>query len=150
MADKKISELTAATSVSSTDVVPIVQGTVTKKITPTVLFGNIPGDVKYAGISIENGTPDTVQTGAASVTTAITYLSNITTGVTAVTLADGVQGQKKTFVMTVRDSHNMELTPTNLMGPATKITFSEIGQTAVLKFMNNAWCVLSVYGATVS
>lgn len=149
MADKKISELTAATSVSTTDVVPIVQGTVTKKITPVVLFGNIPTDIKYAGIIVETGTPDTVQSGAVSVLTAITYLSNITTSDTTVTLADGIQGQEKTFVCTVRTTNNIVLTPTNLAGASTTITFSAVGQTCKLKFMNNEWCIMSVFGASI-
>ena len=148
MADKKISELTAATSVSTTDVVPIVQGTTTKKITPVVLFENIPSSVKYAGVCVETGTPDVVSSGAISVTTAITYITNITTSVMTVTLADGVQGQEKTILMTIRDTHNMTLTCTN--SSFTNITFNGIGQTAKLKFMNSKWHILSVYGATAT
>jgi hypothetical protein len=150
MADKKISELTAATSVSLTDVLPIVQVTSTKKITPVVLFGNIPTDVKYAGFIAETGTPDTVATGAASITTAITYLSNVGGSLATVTLANGVQGQEKTFLMTARTSNDIDLVPANLIGTDTKITFSAVGQTVKLKFMNSQWCVLSVYGAVVS
>lgn len=149
MADKKVSELTASTSVSITDVLPIVQGSVTKKITPVVLFGNIPTDIKYAGILVETGTPDTVQTGAISLTTAITYLSNVTTGTTSTTLADGAQGQEKTLCMTVRTTNDVDVIPTNLVGVATKLTFAEVGQTAKLKFMNGSWHIMSVYGATV-
>jgi hypothetical protein len=147
--DKKISQLTVATSVSITDVVPIVQGTVTKKITPVVLFGNIPTNVNYAGVLVESGTPDTIQSGAASISTAITYLSNITTGLTTVTLPDGIQGQEKTILCTVRDSHDIELVPTNFAN-GLRITFGAVGHTCKLKFMNSEWCVLSLYGATIS
>ncbi len=148
MADKKISELTAATSVSTTDVVPIVQGTTTKKITATVLFENIPSSIKYAGICAEVGAPDTVQSGAISTVTAITYLSNITTSSMIVTLADGIQGQEKTLLMTVKTTDNIVLTCTH--SSFTNITFTGINQTAKLKFMNDKWNILSVYGATVN
>jgi hypothetical protein len=76
-------------------------------------------------------------------------LSNITTGDTVVTLANGIQGQEKTVVMTVRDTNNITLTPTNLAGAATSISFIAVGQTCVLKFMNGSWNIMSIYGATV-
>ena len=42
MADTKISELTAATSVAAADSLVLVQSGVTKKVTSTTLFKNIP------------------------------------------------------------------------------------------------------------
>lgn len=147
MADKKISQLTSVTSVLVTDVLPIVQNSVTKKVTVESLFESIPSDIKYAGISVETGTPDQVQSAAASLSTAITYLTNITTGTTTVTLADGIQGQEKTFVCTVHETNDVELIPASFI--ATKITFTAVGQTAKLKYMNGSWHIMSVYGATV-
>jgi hypothetical protein len=67
----------------------------------------------------------------------------ITSGAaSAVTLADGYEGQFKLVVMKTRDgSHNAVVTPTNLTGGST-ITFSLAGQYVLLQFTGGSWLAL--------
>lgn len=82
----------------------------------------------------------------ASPTTAITNIT--TTGAATISLADGVQGQIKTFVM-ITDAGDAVLTPLNRLGYS-QITFNDVGDTVTLMYTNNKWAVLSFYGAVVS
>ena len=82
----------------------------------------------------------------ANVTSAITNIT--TTGSATISLADGVQGQIKHFVM-ITDAGDAVLTPLNRLG-FSQITFNDVGDTATLMFTNNKWAVMSFYGAVVS
>jgi hypothetical protein len=82
----------------------------------------------------------------ANVTSAITNIT--TTGSATISLADGVQGQIKHFVM-ITDAGDAVLTPLNRLG-FSQITFNDVGDTVTLMFTNNKWAVLSYYGAVVS
>jgi hypothetical protein len=82
----------------------------------------------------------------ANVTSAITNIT--TTGAATISLADGVQGQIKHFVM-ITDAGDAVLTPLNRLG-FSQITFNDVGDTVTLMFTNNKWAVLSFYGAVVS
>lgn len=103
---------------------------------PVVLDGkNIQGDVQsFSGA------------GAIPVTGAIVKLT--TTGVNALTLADGTDGQILTIVMIV-DGGNGTLTPANPAGFAT-IQFNDVGDTATLVFTNSKWYIISNNGCTVA
>lgn len=87
-------------------------------------------------------------TGAlvANVTSAITNIT--TTGAATISLADGVQGQVKQFIM-ITDAGDAVLTPSNRLG-FSQITFNDVGDTVTLMFTNNKWAVMSYYGAVVS
>ena len=87
-------------------------------------------------------------TGAlvANVTAAITNIT--TTGSATISLADGVQGQIKQFVM-ITDGGDAVLTPVNRLG-FSQITFNDVGDTATLMYTNAKWAVISFYGAVVS
>jgi len=74
--------------------------------------------------------------GAVNLTQPLTHI--YTTGVNALTLADGVEGQRKTLVM-AGDSGDGTLTPTNLAGAPTTITFKNVGDTAELLFTSGTW-----------
>jgi len=82
----------------------------------------------------------------ANVTSAITNIT--TTGSATISLADGVQGQIKHFVM-ITDAGDAVLTPLNRLG-FSQITFNDVGDTATLIYTNSKWAVLSFYGAVVS
>jgi len=82
----------------------------------------------------------------ANVTSAITNIT--TTGSATISLADGVQGQIKHFVM-ITDAGDAVLTPLNRLG-FSQITFNDVGDTVTLMFTNNKWAVMSFYGAVVS
>jgi hypothetical protein len=82
----------------------------------------------------------------ANVTAAITNIT--TTGAATISLADGVQGQIKQFVM-ITDAGDAVLTPVNRLG-FSQITFNDVGDTATLMYTNAKWAVISFYGAVVS
>jgi hypothetical protein len=198
MADQKISELTAATSAASADLLNIVQGGSNKKLTianflanlnsPVVINENgadqdtrIEGDndanliytdagndkvgigsstpsekLDVAGnLAISDGflrlsaTPQSLA-GAGSLvvnaTSAITYVT--TSGSATLSLGDGVQGQEKTIVF-ITDGGDAVVAPSSTAG-YTNITMADVGDTVRLIFVNSAWYILSVYGATVA
>jgi hypothetical protein len=82
----------------------------------------------------------------ANVTSGITNIT--TTGAATISLADGVQGQVKQFIM-ITDAGDAVLTPSNRLG-FSQITFNDVGDTVTLMFTNNKWAVMSYYGAVVS
>ena len=87
-------------------------------------------------------------TGAlvANVTAAITNIT--TTGAATISLADGVQGQIKQFVM-ITDGGDAVLTPSNRGGFA-NITFNDVGDTVNLLFSNSKWYIVASYGVTIA
>jgi len=91
---------------------------------------NAPGAIEYGG------TPQTLTgAGAVDVISAITYV--VTTGANALTLADGVLGQRK-FILMTTDAGDGTLTPSNL-GNGSTITFDDVGDSADLIFANGSW-----------
>lgn len=73
--------------------------------------------------------------GAVDVVNDVTLVTS--TGVNALTLADGEAGQRK-FIIMIVDAGAATLTPTNLGNGAT-ITFDDVGDCAELIFVNSAW-----------
>lgn len=89
-----------------------------------------------AKVLLYGGTAQTLTgAGAVNVTSSITHV--VTTGADALTLADGVEGQRK-FIVMKTDGGDGTLTPTNL-GNGTTITFDDVGDSADLLFTNAAW-----------
>jgi hypothetical protein len=104
-------------------------------------------------VEIPNGylrfseTPQTLTgAGAIDVTTAITWI--VTTGVNALTLADGVEGQTKYIVMKT-DAGNGTLTPANF-AQGTTITFDAVGDSVSLLFTNAAWHSMGGHGTAIA
>lgn len=84
--------------------------------------------------------------GAISTTTLATELT--TTGINALTLADGTAGQVKIIVM-IADGGDGTLTPTNF-GNGTTITFNDVGDAVCLVFVGTDWWIVSNNGCTVA
>lgn len=84
--------------------------------------------------------------GAVNVTSDTTLL--VTTGADALTLADGTDKQEKTIIM-ITDGGDGTLTPSNF-GNGTTITFGDAGDAVKLKFVNDAWYLISNNGAVVA
>jgi len=104
-------------------------------------------------VQIPNGylqfseTPQTLTgAGAVDVTTAITWI--VTTGVNALTLADGVEGQTKMIVMKT-DGGDGTLTPANF-AQGTTITFDAVGDSVSLLFTNAGWHVMGGHGTAIA
>jgi hypothetical protein len=145
MADKKVSELTVATSVGAADVLPLVQNGTTKKVTSDVLFNNVPGNLKYVGFLAQGAIPQVVTSGAINVTANISHLSNATGSDANVTLAAGTEGMEKTLVATSLATNAVIVT---LTGEGfTTLTFNSTGDTAKLLFTTSKWFVLSLDGS---
>jgi len=144
MADKKITALTAATSMASTDLSHIVTAVSTtptnKKITVANVFNKIP---TFLGInSVETVTTAT----ALSLTTGISLISGAATS-----LADSTTtGQLKIICATgVGTTTDVDLTTT--LGAGVTYTFQTVGETLTLLWTGAAWAVLSISGnATVT
>jgi len=85
--------------------------------------------------------------GAVNLTTTITKFTS--TGASqALTLANGTNGQIKTIVHFV-DGGSGVLTPTNL-GNGTTITFTNVGDSCILQFVDTRWWVFSLQGAVLA
>jgi len=82
----------------------------------------------------------------ANVTAAQTNIT--TTGAATISLADGIQGQIKQFVM-ITDAGDAVLTPSNRGGFAS-ITFNDVGDTVKLLFSNSKWWIIGSYGVSIS
>ena len=194
MADKRISELPAATGVAGADILLILQGGANKKVTAANLFNKIntpvhinesqgDRDTRISGVSdanlvfvdastsrigigtntpidkldvegglniqgVQSNESFNVQTVAGTIsiitdTTIVNTISNIT-----VTLPSSArQGQTKTVL--TNSTGTVTLNGTNLRG-FSSIVFDAIGESAVLKYVDGGWYILSTNGATVA
>lgn len=157
MADQKISELTAASSGASADLLHIVQGGTNKKLTVQNLLENIAGNVKIDGYLAFDGTADAISAAGATVAVSATAaLSNITstattTGANALTLADGVQGQVKVITL-VSDGGAVQIDPANFHN-GSSVTMGDgstgTGESVTLMFNSGSWQVVSSYGSNI-
>ena len=82
--------------------------------------------------------------GAVSLTTPVTFLSN-SSGVEALTLANGTAGQIKVLVMTVKGGTSMRFTGQSnmLFAGGTTLTFDAVGETAILMYVNSKWTLIA-------
>ncbi len=143
MADKKISQLTAASSVNGVDIFPIVQSGSTLQLSFATLLANLPAQ------PINITAQESPASGALS--TSLLY-SEVTssTGVTNYTLAAGTHGtQKYIAVATLGASASAVVTITNGIG-VTTLTFNAVGQLVHLINIGGSWFVAGVHGATVA
>ena len=152
MADKKITALTdLGTSLADADLFHVVDdpsGTpINKKISAANVFNNIPTFLGLAQAS-EAITAD-ASSQVANVTSAVTEV-NATAAVGNLSLADGAEGQIKTFInVSTSGTNNVVVTPTNLRG-GTTITLNAEGETVTCMFKNAKWNVIGGHGFVVA
>ena len=145
MADKKITQLTdLGNALASVDLFHIVDdpsGTpINKKVSASSVFNNIPTflGMKQASQQI---TTDGSTVTAADVTSAITEI-NATNQAGNISLANGSDGQIKTFINTsTSGTFAATITPTSLRGH-TSMVISGPGKTVQCIFKNGAWNIL--------
>lgn len=118
-------------------------GSITGNITGNVT-GNVTGDLTgrvFGTVGTRSGA------GAVPITSGTVRLT--TTGVDALTLANGANGQILAIVM-VADGGDGTLTPTTKTGYST-ITFNDVGDSVVLQYFTTlGWMILSNNGCTVA
>ena len=106
------------------------------------------GNLVTGGKVIASGSDNMTNGGAASLTVVPSYFS--TTGAWTGTLAAGVEGQLKSFMM-VEDLGDMVITVTNAgwksSGTGT-ITFGDIGDGVILQYVNSKWFCIGQNGVT--
>jgi len=136
MADAKLSELTAATSAAASDVLYVVSGSNSNKITIANLFANVATPVSFSDTIAITDTNTMTAAGEIITTTNITYISNPDADGNY-TLGDGVDGQIKIVIMI---SNNNARTCT-LQGStmARDVAFDAAGETATLLYTNSKW-----------
>ena len=151
MADKKITALTdLGDSLATADLFHVVDdpsGTpINKKISAENVFNNIPSWLGLAQAS-QAITAD-ASSQVANVTSSITEV-NATSSTGAISLADGADGQVKTFInVSTSGTNNVVITPTNFRGGST-ITLNAEGETVTLLFKNAKWNIIASHGAPV-
>jgi hypothetical protein len=111
------------------------------------LTPNGTGAVDLAGKTIMSETTTSSGAGAVAVTGSIHEIT--TTAADALTLADGTEGQILHVVM-VTDGGDGTLTPTNLAGTPTTITFDAVGDAVTLLFTAGTWFVVGNNGAVIA
>lgn len=94
-----------------------------------------------------NGQQNLSGAGAVNIITGTTLLT--TTGANALTLVNGLPGQRKTIIC-VSNSGTATLTPSVKTGFST-VAFTAVGQSVELEFINSlGWMVVNNYGATIT
>ena len=152
MADKKITALTdLGTAIADVDLFHVVDdpsGTpINKKISAANVFNNIPSFLGLAQAS-EAITAD-ASSQVANITSAVTEV-DATSAVGNLSLADGAEGQIKTFInVSTSGTNNVVITPTNLRG-GTTITLNAEGETVTCMFKNAKWNVLAGNGYAIA
>jgi hypothetical protein len=153
MADKKVTALTdLGTALASVDLFHVVDdpsGTpINKKVSAENVFNNIPSwlGLKQAAQTL---TADGSTSLTANVTSAITVV-NATSTTGTVTLADGSDGQIKTFINTsTAGTFIITITPTNLRG-YTSVLLNAQGESVTLLFKGSKWNIIAGNGYTTA
>ena len=135
MTDKKISELTVASSVLATDILPIVSGGVNKKVTAQALQESLPS-VKNSGTTVTVPAQATVTAIPLTSTTVLLTLGTHTLG-------SGTNGQEITLV-----GSGTNLVTLTGAGTLTTVNFPAVGSTITLVYLNSAWYVKSHFSVT--
>ena len=91
-----------------------------------------------------SGTDTRTGAGAVSIDKPVTFLSN-SSGVEALTIANGTAGQIKILVMTVKGGTSMRFTGQSnmLFAGGNTLTFDAVGETAILMYVNSKWTLIS-------
>ena len=103
-----------------------------------------------SGEVIQDGTTTTSGAGAVAITGSIHEVTTTGTG-NALTLANGAEGQLLTVVYVAEGAgtDTAILTPSNLAGTPTTITFNAIGDAVRLQFTAGTWFIIGANGVTI-
>lgn len=136
MSDSKVTEMTAATSVNSADVLYLIQNSTDKKISVATLLANLPTTAtKLSGTFSLSGTSQTINnSGAVNVTSSVTKITNDTAA--TLTIANGTtEGQIKVILCTAATNTT---TLSSNVGPGA-ISFQRAGHSVLLIWQSGSW-----------
>jgi len=139
MADSKVSELTAATKASGSDLLYLVQSNTSKKIS----VGNFFSSAKNANLSGNlriTGTETLTGGGTIGVITPITLLSGGGT-FSPLDIPNGQNGQLKIITLDNTTGGSFQINTGNIAGNP-DIFFEKEGHSALLLFINDNWHVI--------
>lgn len=138
MADSKVSELTAATSVGGSDQLYLVQSNTSKRVTAATLFANAANVTLKGNITLDSCVQLLSSPGIIDTTKPITHLS---VGATDGTLSipSGAQGQLK-IITTLASGGGVYSLEGNIGGSnGANVMFTRYGDTATLLFTDTDW-----------
>lgn len=133
--DSKISAFPVASTLTATDLFPIVNSGVNKVVTAGVMFSNIPN---IGNIGITKSLPATPVTLNIVLTST---LYKLPVNASPYVLPNGVEGQQ--VILTSITTNSITLNAFNM----TSITFGT-GSSVSLVFVSGAWMVTSSYNCT--
>lgn len=139
MADSKVSELTAATSVGGSDLLYLVQSNTSKRITAANFFSNAANVTLKGNINIDSSVQSLASPGIIDLTKPVTQLSADATGGT-ITIPNGTTNQIKILTMTSTSGGTYFLSG-NIAGSG-NVAFDRVGDTATILYTNNKWFVI--------
>jgi hypothetical protein len=144
MADSKVSELTAATSVGGSDLLYLVQSNTSKKITAANFFGNAGNVVLKGNVNLDSSVQLLSAPGIIDLNKQVTHLRVDASNGTLVIPA-GTDSQLKVIVM-IGSSGGSYTISSNIANSA-NVIFNTVGDTATLLYTNSKWYMI---GGTAS
>ena len=135
MTDKTISQLNVATSLNSTDVIPIVNNGETKQVSLLTLFSQLPLLAILNTFNIVGGS-EAISTGTISLTKTISYLSNGTAASVNVTLPTGTANLVKVLI---GQGLTSPIVVNTSVGNAWSTLTLNTGNCYILYFGNGVW-----------
>ena len=133
MADKKISELTSATIVNTTDLLVLVQAGTTLKLDIATLLSHLPSQPIVIQVQ------ESPVSGALSTTNRVSLVTSAS-GITNYTLAAATHGTKKHIAAATMAGTNAIVTVTNGIG-FTTLTLNAAGDSVTLENINGYWYI---------
>lgn len=137
MADSKVTDMVAATSVNSADVLYLVQSNTDKKLSISTLLGNLPSTItKFAAPLVAGGTTQAITNGGTITATQTTTVITNTGLASALVINNGTyEGQLKVILASTMAGSSVISSNISV----SSITFSQAGHSALLIWIANKW-----------
>lgn len=139
MADSKVSELTSATTLGSSDVLYLVQSNTSKKITVGTFFANAANTTLKGTTRLDSNVQFLSAPGVIDITKPVTHLESDASG-GSISIPAGSTNQIKIIVMVITSGGTYTLTGNILNNDS--VVFSSVGNTATLLYTFNKWAVI--------
>lgn len=139
MADSKVSELTAATSVGGSDILYLVQSNTSKKLPISTLFANAANVTLKGTVSLGSSSQTLTFPTGVDLANAVTVLNADSTGGN-ITIANGGLNTIKVIVMgsTTGGSYRLK----GNIAAGANILFTAAGNSATLLYTNENWYMI--------